>query len=282
VLKDVMMSQPDSANPMRLVVVGASGRMGRALIKAISENPATTLHAAVEREGSPALGQDSGVLAGLQPNGIPVTSDALAAFVKAEGVIDFTAPKATLEFAALAAQARLVHVIGTTGMSEADLAAVDAAARHATVIRSGNFSLGVNMLAALVKRAAAALADDWDIEIIEMHHRMKVDAPSGTALLLGQAAAEGRGVSLSNAAVRARDGHTGAREQGTIGFQALRGGTVIGDHTVILAGNGERLELRHVAEDRSLFANGAVKAALWGRGRNPGHFDMQDVLGLKG
>ena len=267
--------------PMRLVVTGASGRMGRALIKAIAENPATVLHAAIEREGSPAVGQDSGVLAGLPANGVPVTTDALAAFVKAEGVIDFTAPSATVEFSALAAQARLVHVIGTTGMSEKDLALVEAASRHATVIRSGNFSLGVNMLAALVKKTAAALDIAWDIEIIEMHHRMKVDAPSGTALLLGEAAAKGRNVSLSNAAVRARDGHTGAREAGTIGFQALRGGTVIGDHNVIFAGNGERLELRHIAEDRSLFATGALKAALWGRGRNPGQFDMQDVLNLK-
>lgn len=268
--------------PMRLVVTGASGRMGRALIKAISENPACVLHAALEREGSPALGQDSGVLAGLQPNGVPVTSDALEAFVKADGVIDFTAPAATVAFAGLAAQARLVHIIGTTGMVEADFAAIEAASRHATIVRSGNFSLGVNMLAALVKKTAAALDISWDIEITEMHHRMKVDAPSGTALLLGEAAAQGRGVSLSNAAVKSREGHTGAREAGTIGFQALRGGTVIGDHTVIFAGNGERLELRHVAEDRSLFAAGALKAALWGRGRNPGLFDMQDVLGIKG
>jgi 4-hydroxy-tetrahydrodipicolinate reductase len=271
----------ESNAPMRLVVTGASGRMGRALIKAISENPDTTLHAALEREGSPALGQDSGVLAGLPANGIPVTNDALAAFVKAEGVIDFTAPAATAEFAALAAQARLVHIIGTTGMSEKDLALIEAASRHATIVRSGNFSLGVNMLAVLVKKAAAALDIAWDIEITEMHHRMKVDAPSGTALLLGEAAAQGRKVSLSNTAVRSRDGHTGAREPGTIGFQALRGGTVIGDHTVIFAGNGERLELRHIAEDRSLFATGALKAALWGRGRNPGQYDMQDVLGQK-
>jgi 4-hydroxy-tetrahydrodipicolinate reductase len=267
---------------MRLVVTGAAGRMGRALVKAVSESPDAVLHAAIEREGSPAIGEDSGVLAGLPANGIPVTADALEAFVKAEGVLDFTAPAATKAFSVLAAQARLVHVVGTTGLGEEDLRALTLAARHAVVIRSGNFSLGVNMLAALVKRAAASLGVDWDIEIVEMHHRMKVDAPSGTALLLGEAAAEGRGVSLSSAAVRSRDGHTGARETGTIGFQALRGGTVIGDHTVILAGNGERLELRHVAEDRGLFAAGAVKAALWGRGRKPGLFSMDDILGLKG
>lgn len=268
------------AEPMRLVVVGAGGRMGRALVRAVTENPDTVLHAAIERPDSPLVGQDSGVLAGLTPNGIPVTTDALAAFVTAQGVLDFTAPAASVAFSALAAQARLVHVVGTTGMGDADLDRLDAAARHAVVVRSGNFSLGVNMLAALVKRAAAALVKDWDIEIVEMHHRMKVDAPSGTALLLGEAAAAGRQVDLKAASVRARDGHTGAREAGTIGFQALRGGTVVGDHTVIFAGNGERLELRHVAEDRGLFAQGAVKAALWGLGRKPGHYSMDDVLGL--
>lgn len=269
-------------DPMRLVVVGAGGRMGRALVRAVTENPDTVLHAAVEHEASPLLGQDSGVLAGLTPNGIPVTSDALAAFVSAHGVLDFTAPAATSGFAELSAQARLVHVVGTTGLGDADLDRLDAAARHAVIIRSGNFSLGVNMLAALVRRAAASLAADWDIEIVEMHHRMKVDAPSGTALLLGEAAAAGRQVDLRSQSVRARDGHTGMREPGTIGFQALRGGTVVGDHTVIFAGNGERLELRHIAEDRGLFAQGAVKAALWGRSRKPGHFSMDDVLGLTG
>lgn len=271
----------DEAEPMRLVVVGAGGRMGRNLVKAISEMPGAVLHAAIERAGSPLIGQDSGVLAGLQPNGIPVTEDALSAFVGAQGVIDFTSPAATVEFAALAAQARLVHVVGTTGLGEADFVKLKAAARHSILIQSGNFSLGVNMLAALVKQAAKALQAGWDIEIVEMHHRMKVDAPSGTALLLGEAAAKGRGVSLSNAAVKSREGHTGARPEGVIGFQALRGGTVIGDHNVILAGNGERIELRHIAEDRALFAQGAVKAALWGwkHGRS-GYYTMADVLGI--
>jgi 4-hydroxy-tetrahydrodipicolinate reductase len=271
-----------SANPMRLVVVGAGGRMGRSLVRAISENPDATLHAAIGREESSLIGQDSGVLAGLAANGVPITTDALSAFVDAQGILDFTTPAATSAFSELAAQARLVHVIGTTGFSEADIAKLRAAARHAVVIRSGNFSLGVNMLAALVRRAAASLGPDWDIEIVEMHHRMKVDAPSGTALMFGEAAARGRGISLSNAAVRSRDGHTGARETGTIGFQALRGGTVIGDHTVILAGNGERIELRHIAQDRGLFAQGAVKAALWGLGKKPGHYTMDDILGLEG
>lgn len=272
----------EEAEPMRLVVVGAGGRMGKSLIKAVSETPGAVLHAAIERTGSPFLGQDSGVVAGLMPNGIPITEDALTAFVKAQGVLDFTAPAATVEFAALAAQARLVHVIGTTGLSEPDIAKLKAAARHSIVVQSGNFSLGVNMLAALVKQAAKALRTDWDIEIVDMHHRMKVDAPSGTALLLGEAAAKGREVSLSKAAVKSRDGHTGARAEGAIGFQALRGGSVVGDHTVIFAGNGERIELRHVAEDRGLFAQGAVKAAFWGwkHGRS-GFYTMADVLGIE-
>ncbi len=267
--------------PMRLVVAGASGRMGRVLIKAIAENPATVLHGAIEREGAPALGQDAGLLAGLPANGLAVSADPRSAFAQADGIVDFTTPAATVEFAALAAQARLVHVIGTTGLEAAALAALAQAARQGVIIRSGNFSLGVNLLAALVAKAAAALDPLWDIEIVEMHHRMKVDAPSGTALLLGEAAAQGRGVALAGAAVRTRDGHIGARQPGSIGFQTLRGGTVVGDHTVILAGNGERLELRHIAEDRSLFAHGALTAALWGRSRAPGAFDMQDVLGLK-
>jgi 4-hydroxy-tetrahydrodipicolinate reductase len=265
---------------MRLVVVGAAGRMGRHLVRLVHETPGAVLAGALEAPGSAALGQDAGVLAGIGETGIRVTDDALPLFVKAEGVLDFTTPAATIGFAGLAAQARIVHVVGTTGMSEADLARLGAAARHATIIRSGNMSLGVNLLAALVKRVAATLGPDFDIEILEMHHRLKVDAPSGTALLLGEAAADGRAVSLSDHAVRARDGHTGKREEGTIGFATLRGGSVVGDHSVIFAGVGERITLSHQAEDRALFAHGALKAALWGRGRKPGLYSMMDVLGL--
>jgi 4-hydroxy-tetrahydrodipicolinate reductase len=264
---------------MRLVVVGAAGRMGCALIRALLLSPGATLAGAIEREGSPALGSDAGQLVGLPETGIRVTSDPLSAFAQAEGVLDFTSPAATVEFAALAAQARIVHVIGTTGLSDEDLRKLDAAARHAVLIRSGNMSLGVNLLAALVRKAAAALPD-FDIEILEMHHRAKVDAPSGTALLLGEAAASGREVSLNEAAVRTRDGHTGARKPGTIGFATLRGGSVVGEHTVMLAGPGERLEFSHKAEDRGIFAAGAIRAALWGKGRSPGHYSMADVLGL--
>ena len=266
---------------MRLVVVGAAGRMGRMLIKAVAESEGCTLAGAVERSGASALGQDAGVLAGLGPLGVAVTDDPLPVFAGADGVLDFTAPAATVEFAALAAQARIVHVVGTTGLQDADFTRLEAAARHARIVQSGNMSLGVNLLAALVRKAAAALGEDFDIEVLEMHHRMKVDAPSGTALLLGEAAAEGRAVSLKERSVRVRDGHTGARTAGDIGFASLRGGTVVGDHTVILAGSGERIELSHRAEDRSLFAKGAVKAALWAFDKKPGYYTMADVLGLR-
>jgi 4-hydroxy-tetrahydrodipicolinate reductase len=266
---------------MKLAVVGAAGRMGQTLIRVIQSTPGAVLAGAIERPGSPHIGRDAGELAGTGPLGIPITDDALSVFVGVEGVLDFTSPASTVEFAGLAAQARIVHVIGTTGCSPEDDAKILAAARHAVVIKSGNMSLGVNLLAVLVKQAAQALgADDFDIEILEMHHKHKVDAPSGTALLLGEAAADGRDIGLGQHSVRVRDGHTGARETGTIGFAALRGGSVVGDHSVILAGQGERITLSHQAEDRSIFARGAVKAALWGKGRKPGLYSMPDVLGL--
>ncbi|MDI6025803.1 4-hydroxy-tetrahydrodipicolinate reductase [Corticibacterium sp. UT-5YL-CI-8] len=266
---------------MGLVVVGAAGRMGQALIRAISAIDGATLVAAVERPDSPRIGQDSGELAGIGKNGIVIADDPLPAFAKADGVLDFTSPASTVEFAGYAAQARIAHVIGTTGCGADDDERIAAAARHAPIVKSGNMSLGVNLLAVLVEQAAKALGpDDFDIEVLEMHHRHKVDAPSGTALLLGQAAAHGREVALADHSVRVRDGHTGARAAGTIGFATLRGGSVVGDHSVILAGSGERITLSHVAEDRSIFARGAVKAALWAHGRKPGLYSMRDVLGL--
>lgn len=266
---------------MNLVVTGAEGRMGRALIRAVSESENVLLCGAVEREGADSIGKDAGELAGLGPIGIAVCDDPLAAFAKADGVLDFTSPQATTTFAAYAAQARIAHIIGTTGFSEAGEAEIAAAARHATIVKSGNMSLGVNLLAALVEQAARALdAADFDIEVLEMHHRHKVDAPSGTALLLGEAAARGRNIRLEEAAIRVRDGHTGARKDGAIGFATLRGGSVVGDHSLILAGPGERIVLSHHAEDRSLFARGAVRAALWAWGRKPGLYSMRDVLGL--
>ena len=265
---------------MRLVVVGAAGRMGRMLVRAIEEEPGCRLAAAVEQPGSLALGEDAGLLAGIGRLSVPITDDPAAAFREADGVLDFTAPAATRRFAETAAAAGLVHVIGTTGLSEDDLRALRGAAGRARIVQSGNMSLGVNLLAGLVRKVAATLGTDWDIEVLEMHHRMKVDAPSGTALLLGEAAAEGRAVALSERSVRVRDGHTGARVPGDIGFATLRGGTVVGEHSVIFAGAGERIELTHRAEDRAIFARGAVKAALWARGKPPGFYTMADVLGL--
>lgn len=265
---------------MRLVVIGAAGRMGRMLVRTISETPGAKLAAAIERKDSIALGQDAGLLAGAGKLGVEISDDALKACVDADGLIDFSSPATSVELAGYAAQARIVHVIGTTGFAPADIAAIDAAARHAVIIRSGNMSLGVNILMALVEQAARALGPDYDVEVLEMHHRMKVDAPSGTALMLGEAAAKGRAVALADHSVRSRDGHTGARNAGDIGFATLRGGTVVGDHSVILAGPHERITISHHAEDRGIFANGAVRAALWGRGRKPGHYSMKDVLGL--
>ena len=249
---------------MKIAVVGAAGRMGRELIRAIHAIEGATLAGAIEQKGSIALGQDAGLLAGLGKLSVLITDDALEVFAKVDAVLDFTIPKASVEFAGLAANARIVHVCGTTGMSAADEAAIKAAGRHATIIRAGNFSLGVNLLVAVSRKVAAALDPDFDIEIVEMHHRMKVDAPSGTALMLGEAAAVGRDVKLGDVTDSGRDGHTGARKRGDIGFAALRGGSVVGDHTVIFAADGERIEITHKADDRGIFARGAVKAALWG------------------
>ncbi|MDE1172418.1 MAG: 4-hydroxy-tetrahydrodipicolinate reductase [Parvibaculaceae bacterium] len=265
----------------RVVIAGCAGRMGRTLMRLVSETDGAELAGGLEHAGSPFLGQDLGALAGLSaPLGLAVSDDALTLLKDADAVIDFTRPEATVELAALAAQARIVHVIGTTGLDTVHEARIAAAARHATIVKSGNMSLGVNLLAALVRQAAAALGDDWDIEIVEMHHRHKVDAPSGTALLLGAAAAQGRGVALADVKDSGRDGQTGARRTGDIGFAALRGGSVVGDHEVIFAGASERIVLGHVAEDRAIFARGAIRAALWANGRGPGLYSMADVLGL--
>jgi 4-hydroxy-tetrahydrodipicolinate reductase len=264
---------------MRLVVAGAGGRMGRTLVKAIADSKGVTLTGALEQEGSPFIGRDAGELAGVGANGVAIGSDP-AALTKADALIDFTAPKSSVEFAAQAAKSGMVHVIGTTGLSAADEAAIKSAAGKAIIVKSGNMSLGVNLLAALVKRVAKTLDDEFDIEILEMHHNKKIDAPSGTALLLGRAAAQGRGIDFDQRRVMAREGQTGARKPGDIGFANLRGGSVVGEHHVIFAGQAERIELSHKAEDRMIFARGALKAALWARGKKPGLYSMADVLGL--
>jgi 4-hydroxy-tetrahydrodipicolinate reductase len=265
---------------MRLVIMGAAGRMGRMLVKAIGETPGCALAGAIEPPGSASLAQDAGLLAGCGPLDVPITSDVPAALEGAHGVVDFTTPAATVRLAPAVAAARLVHVVGTTGLSDADMAALRDASARTAIVQSGNMSLGVNLLAGLVRKVAATLGEDFDIEILEMHHRAKVDAPSGTALLLGEAAAQGRGVALRDARTAARDGVTGPRRAGDIGFAVLRGGSVIGEHSAIFAGAGERIELAHKAEDRALFARGALKAALWARQRPPGLYSMADVLGL--
>ncbi len=263
-----------------IVVTGASGRMGQMLIRHVMASESAHLVGALERAGHAWVGQDVGTAMGGAEVGLKVTDQPLDAFAQAQAIIDFTAPEATLEFADLAAQARAVHVIGTTGMSDEQIERLKPAARHAVIVRAGNMSLGVNLLVQLTRKVAAALDEDFDIEVIESHHNRKVDAPSGTALMLGQAAADGRGVSLAEVADRGRDGMTGARKRGDIGFTAIRGGDIVGEHDVMFAASGERIVLRHVATDREIYARGALKAALWGQTQAPGEYDMMDVLGL--
>ena len=265
---------------MRLIVAGAGGRMGRALVRVISETPGAVLAGALEAPGSELLGKDAGVLAGLPANDVKLSADLWALSANADGILDFTVPAATIANVAIAAERKLVHIVGTTGLSASDMAVIKSVTSRATVVQSGNMSLGVNLLAVLVKRVAQSLDENFDIEILEMHHKAKVDAPSGTALMLGEAAADGRGVDLYTHSARGRDGQTGARRPGDIGFASLRGGTAAGDHSVIFAGPSERITLSHHAEDRVLFAHGALKAALWAHGKKPGLYSMADVLGL--
>lgn len=263
-----------------IVITGAAGRMGQMLLRTVLASEKARLVGAVVRPGHAWVGRDIGEAMGGGPVGLVATDDPLEAFAKAQAVIDFTTPATTVEYAGLAAQARAVHVIGTTGLEAEHLRRIQLASHHAVIVRAGNMSLGVNLLVRLTQKVAQALDADWDIEVVEAHHRMKVDAPSGTALMLGQAAAEGRGVSLEEEKVSGRDGITGARRRGSIGFSAIRGGDVVGEHDVIFAADGERVVLRHLATDRGIFARGALKAALWGQGQKPGEYDMMDVLGL--
>lgn len=263
-----------------VAVMGASGRMGRMLIDTVLESEKAELIGVTERPEHEWIGKDLGEALGRAHLGVPVYGDPLDVIVKAQAVIDFTTPEATVAHAELTAQARTVHVIGTTGLSDEDIAKLDAAARHAIIVRAGNMSLGVNLLTRLARQVAAALDEEFDVEIVEKHHRHKVDAPSGTALMLGEAAADGRCVTLEDVADRGRDGITGPRNEGHIGFSAIRGGDIVGEHDVIFAGPGERIVLSHIATDRGIFARGALKAALWGQGKAPGHYSMASVLGL--
>jgi 4-hydroxy-tetrahydrodipicolinate reductase len=264
----------------RIAIAGAGGRMGGANIRAVTAAEGIVVAAAFDRIGIPAIGSDAGEAAGIAKLGVPIVDHLEVALAAAQGILDFTAPAASVMLAKKAAERGLVHIIGTTGLSADDETAIRQAAKAgARIVLSGNFSLGVNLLAGLVKKAAAELPG-YDIEILEMHHSRKVDAPSGTALMLGEAAAAGRNVALAEVSVRGRDGHTGERQAGAIGFASLRGGNVIGEHSVIFAGPGERLTLSHTADDRTLFAAGAVRAALWAKDQKPGLYSMADVLGF--
>ncbi|MEL7260273.1 MAG: 4-hydroxy-tetrahydrodipicolinate reductase [Pseudomonadota bacterium] len=269
------------ADGIGIVVAGASGRMGQMLIETIMASDAAHLVGVLEQPGHAWIGRDLGEVMGGQASGVMVYDDALEPMARAQAVIDFTAPEATIALSHVAAQARAVHVIGTTGMTDAQIAALEPASRHCAIVRAGNMSLGVNLLVQLTRRVAAALDADFDIEVIEAHHHHKVDAPSGTALMLGEAAAEGRGVALPDVRDSGRDGITGARTRGDIGFTAIRGGDIVGEHDVLFAAPGERITLRHVASDRAIFARGALKAALWAQDKAPGEYDMVDVLGLR-
>ena len=265
---------------MAIAVMGVAGRMGRELVRAINSVDGCSVAGGTEQAGSPELGQDIGVLAGIGSIGVNVTADTADVIANCNAILDFTVPAASVAFAGLTAEAGIVHIMGTTGFSEADEAAIAEAAKRATIVKAGNMSLGVNLLLELTKKVSAALDEDYDIEVVEMHHRHKVDAPSGTALMLGQAAADGRNISLKDRSVRVRDGQTGERNRGDIGFASLRGGNVVGEHSVIFAADGERIEIAHRATDRGIFARGAVKAGLWARDKDPGLYSMVDVLGL--
>ena len=267
-------------NPVKVSVLGASGRMGRMLLQAIVENQNTVLVGATEKTGHNWVGKDVGVLAFGKENGVIVSDQPIDAILKSQAIIDFTHPDASVVYCALAAQARIVHVIGTTGFSKKQLESIDLAAQHATIIRAGNMSLGVNILTQLTRRVAQALDDDYDIEILEMHHNKKLDAPSGTALMLGEAAASGREAPLTDPTKKSIFDSKSQRKKGEIGFASLRGGDVVGEHDVIFSALGERIVFRHIATDRMIFARGAVKAAIWGSTKGPAQYDMVDVLGL--
>ncbi len=258
-------------------ISGAGGRMGRMLVAEVKQTPGCVLAGGIEHVASPLLGQDIGALAGIGDIGLVLSDDDDDLFDSSDVVIDFSTPEASLAHAKLAAAAKKALVIGTTGFDTAVLAQ---AARSAPILWAANMSLGVNLLMGLVAQAAQKLGDDYDIEILEMHHRHKVDAPSGTALALGKAAAEGRGVDLAAKSQRVRDGITGARKAGDIGFATLRGGDNVGEHRVLFASDGEQIEIAHRASSRRIFARGAVRAAMWLAGKPAGLYSMKDVLGL--
>ena len=265
---------------MKIAVVGASGRMGQMLVRQIARTEGVSLAAASERPGAKVLGKDAGELAGLEANGVLIGDDSAASIAAAQCVIDFTVPEATVAHAKAASENGVAMVIGTTGLDPIQTKLIQDAAKKVPIMWAANMALGVNVLLALVEKTAAMLDPSYDIEVLEMHHRHKIDAPSGTALALGRAAAAGRKVQLEKVWRKSRDGHTGARPTGEIGFAALRGGEEVGVHTVMFAAAGERLELSHRAFSRETYASGAVRSALWLQGKPPGLYGMKDVLGL--
>ena len=265
---------------MKIGIVGCAGRMGRMLIKAVDETSGAELAGGSEMPGSEFVGQDPAVLAGLSASGLEIMDDPADVFALSDAVVDFTVPAATVAHAKLAAETNTALIPGTTGLDASQQSEIEQAANNVPIVQAANYSVGVNVLQILTEQAARMMGDDFDIEVLEMHHRHKVDAPSGTALALGQSAADGRGVDLDEVSQRVRDGITGERPRGEIGFATLRGGMVVGDHTVMFASDDERIELTHKASDRGLFAKGAIRAALWTEDKAPGLYSMRDVLGL--
>lgn len=269
-------------NKIKIAVSGAAGRMGKTLIEAIALNDATELSAAIERPDSDAVGRDAGELAGLGANGVRIVDDIASVASDFDVLIDFTAPANTVANAKVCAATGRAMVIGTTGCTEADIQAIDSAAGQTPVCMASNFSTGVNLCFKLLGEAAQVLGDDYDVEIVEAHHRHKVDSPSGTALSMGEAVAAGLNRNLKDVAIYGREGQVGARPEQEIGFSTVRGGDVVGDHTVMFLADGERVEITHKASSRMSFARGAVRAAVWlAENGRPGKFDMQDVLGFK-
>jgi 4-hydroxy-tetrahydrodipicolinate reductase len=265
---------------IKIAIAGINGRMGRELAHQVVNHPKLELVAGSERVGSEHIGKSISDVTGVNGVNIPVVDSVAALVEAADAIIDFTRPDYTIEIGALVAEAEKVHIIGTTGLSEGQEGILRDYALYARIVYAGNMSLAVNLLAKLTALTSQALDDAFDIEILEMHHKHKVDAPSGTALMLGKAAAKGRNVGFQEKAVLSREGHTGARKQGDIGFATLRGADVVGEHTVIFAGEGERIELKHISTSRDHYAKGALVAALWAKDQPAGLYSMQDVLGL--
>lgn len=266
---------------VKIAVTGAAGRMGKTLIEAIALNPGSELSAAIERADSPAIGRDAGELAGVGVNGVTIVDDLAAVINDFDVLIDFTAPAATVANARACAAAGKKMIIGTTGCTAEDKQVIAESAGQSAICMATNFSTGVNLCFKLLKEAASILGDDYDVEILEAHHRHKVDAPSGTALSMGEAVAQGKGRDLKDYALYAREGQVGPRPEKEIGFATVRGGDVVGDHTVMFMADGERVEISHKASSRMSFGRGAVRAAVWVAGMQTGLFDMQDVLGFK-